>query len=454
MSLAIGNTTFSLACLPPSSPIDAPESAFFFYIFSKWMLGFLHKIATIWYDDRSVKEGIPLPKKRLKIGFFVDVFFPMIDGVAVVVDNYAKRLAKDHDVTVFCPKARDKAYVDDFPYRVVRSLKLSIPKTDYDLSLPIADWAFAKALLESKLDVVHIHSPFSIGQAGIEYAKLRHLPVVATIHSQYKRDFLERSESELLAEIGIKGVVLAFNACDECWPVNNAMAGLYRDFGVRKPIVVHHNATDLVPLPDEPDLELRRQYGILGDEAVLLFVGRIDPIKNIFFTLEALVHLKKLGVPYKMLYVGSGPAAAELEQKIRAKGLSDRILMPGRIVDRTMLARHYRLADLFLFPSLYDASSLVQIEAASQKTPAVFLRGAATADTITDGVNGFLSDNDPKAYAELLARVLADKPSLANVSEAAFRDLYQSWDNAVRKAERRYVELMEEKQSNPPWWKI
>jgi glycosyltransferase involved in cell wall biosynthesis len=401
-----------------------------------------------------VKEGIPLPKKRLKIGFFVDVFFPMIDGVAVVVDNYAKRLAKEHDVTVFCPKARDKSYVDDFPYRVVRSLKLAIPKTDYDLSLPIADWAFAKALLESKLDIVHIHSPFSIGQAGIEYAKLHRVPIVATIHSQYKRDFLERSESKLLAEIGIKGVVLAFNACDECWPVNNTMAGLYRDFGVRKPIHVHHNATDLVPLQEEADLELRQKYGIQDDEAVLLFVGRIDPIKNIFFTLEALEHLKRSGTKFKMLFVGSGPAIAEMERQIRQKGLSECVLMPGRIVDRTMLARHYRLADLFLFPSLYDASSLVQIEAASQKTPAVFLQGAATADTITDNVNGYLAKNDPRAYADRVAGILGDKASLSKVAEAAYRDLYQSWDDAVKKAERRYVELIEDKKAQLSWWKL
>ena len=41
--------------------------------------------------------------KRLKIGLFIDTFFPMIDGVIMVVDNYARRLAKFNDVTVFAP---------------------------------------------------------------------------------------------------------------------------------------------------------------------------------------------------------------------------------------------------------------------------------------------------------------------------------------------------------------
>ena len=45
-----------------------------------------------------------------------------------------------------------------------------------------------------------------------------------------------------------------------------------------------------------------------------------------------------------------------------------------------------------LFPSMYDASSIVQIEASSQKTPVLFLKNSATASMIENNVNGFLSD--------------------------------------------------------------
>ena len=55
-------------------------------------------------------------------------------------------------------------------------------------------------------------------------------------------------------------------------------------------------------------------------------------------------------------------------------------------------------ADLFLFPSLYDASSIVQIEAASQHTPTLFLKEAATTATVTNNVNGFLEENDVNKY--------------------------------------------------------
>ena len=46
--------------------------------------------------------------RRLKIGLFIDTFFPMVDGVVMVVDNYARRLKKYADVTVFAPSVPRK----------------------------------------------------------------------------------------------------------------------------------------------------------------------------------------------------------------------------------------------------------------------------------------------------------------------------------------------------------
>ncbi|KKP97569.1 MAG: hypothetical protein UR99_C0009G0001, partial [Candidatus Moranbacteria bacterium GW2011_GWD2_36_12] len=74
---------------------------------------------------------------------------------------------------------------------------------------------------------------------------------------------------------------------------------------------------------------------------------------------------------------------------IKKYGLQDHIHMSGRITNRQALALHYKIADLFLFPSIYDSSSLVQIEAASQKTPTLFLKDTATASTIKHNINGY-----------------------------------------------------------------
>lgn len=385
--------------------------------------------------------------KRLSIGIFVDLFFPTIDGVAVVVDNYATRLSEFADVTVFAPAPRDSAYVDHAKYHIVRCKKIKIPVFDFDISVPMFDRAFRQALRKQNFDIVHVHSPFAMGSVGVQYAKRRQIPVVATMHSQFKMDFMTRTKSAGWTRWMLKNIMGVFNKCDECWAVSEKMADVFSDYGAKRMPRIHLNGTDLVPAGDDAEYAaLKNRYAIKDDELVFLFIGRIDILKNIFFTLDALRILHEMNLPFKMLFVGSGSAEAELKQRIADAGMSDQCLMLGRIADRQSLSRLYRLADLFLFPSLYDASSLVQIEAASQHTPALFLRGAVTATSVTDGVNGYLSDPTPKAYADKILSIFNDKEQHQHVCEGAFRDLYRSWDGEVHQAYRDYLRLIDYRQ--------
>ena len=102
------------------------------------------------------------------------------------------------------------------------------------------------------------------------------------------------------------------------------------------------------------------------------------------------------------------------------------------LTDKPMLEKLYSRASLFLFPSLYDANSLVQIEAACQGTPTVFLEGARTAATVTPGVNGYVSPATEEAYAHTLLDILADKDGYARVCAAAHRDLCLNHLNITR----------------------
>ena len=96
-------------------------------------------------------------KEKLTIGLFIDTYYPMIDGVVTVVDNYAKRLTKYGNVIVFVPKYPGEDYDDSkFPYKVVRCKSLRFPIIDYGLPIPRFDRNFKKELKKYKLDIVHI----------------------------------------------------------------------------------------------------------------------------------------------------------------------------------------------------------------------------------------------------------------------------------------------------------
>ena len=133
-----------------------------------------------------------------------------------------------------------------------------------------------------------------------------------------------------------------------------------------------------------------------------------------------------------MLFVGSGQDEESLKKLIKNNRMENEIIMCGKVSDRDLLASYYARTDLFLFPSLYDASSIVQIEAASQGKPTLFIEGAATTGTIKKDINGFISENNEEKYADKIIEIMANERLYKNVSENAYKDLYINWDDKVK----------------------
>lgn len=373
----------------------------------------------------------------MKVGLFIDTWYPMVDGVIKVVDNYARRLVNYCDVVVFCPETRGYKKEDDekLPYKVLRCHSLPLINYDYDIPTPALDPLFEAQLIRSGIDLVHIHSPFSVGLAGVLYAKLHRLPVVATLHSQYKQDFEKPLKIKPALDVAMRAIMRVFNACDECWAVNSGIKDLYQtDYGLTTPCKVRLNATDHKPVEDPAEAAriVNETYGVPADATVFLFVGRIDFIKNIDFTVRSLARAKELGLRnFRMLFAGKGHDEDRLAALVQELGLTEEVIMCG-LTQKDMLQNLYSRAKLFLFPSLYDANSLVQIEAACQGTPTVFLEGARTAATVTPGVNAYVSAPGEENFARLLLEILARPDEYARIASAARRDLYLNWDDVVR----------------------
>ena len=394
-----------------------------------------------------------MKKKKITVGLFIDVFYPMTDGVVMVVDNYAKRLAKMCNVIVFCPRYIGEDYDDTiFNYKVVRCRSLKVPFLDYSLPVPKMDSGFQNSLNDYHLDIVHIHSPFSIGEAGIKYAKKNKIPIIGTMHSQFWQDFKRAVKTDTLANTLTKTVIRTFNKCDECWAVNSEVARIFHeDYGYKKLPKVMNNATEMKPVKDfQKACNLINEKYHLKNEKVFIFVGRINALKNIFFIVNALkiVSEKKKDLNFKMFFIGCGQDEEDLKKLIIENGLEDKIMLVGKISDRKLLASFYARSDLFLFPSLYDSSSIVQIEAASQKTPVLFIEGAATTATVTNNVNGFIAPNDTLAYANEIINIMNNQNLLKEVSENAYRDLYKNWDDKINEVYDKYLKIISKKKAD------
>ena len=366
----------------------------------------------------------------MRIVQFSDSFLPVMDGVGNVVYQYALNLGlRGHESYVVAPQT-DTGYRGGFPFEIVDYLGVPLPKLkSYMIGAPVLDTHCRKRLSAIQADVVHVHSPFTAGQAGLVYAQKRGCAIVGTFHSKYYDDFLQITGVELLAEVGVKYVVSFYNKCDEVWAVSAASADTLRGYGYEGNIRVMPNGTDIQPLDDEAARAAWKRFGLADlDAPVLLYVGQINWKKNLRRILEACAKLER---PFRLVMAGQGPHEREVRELAVTLGIGNRVQFTGHLQGADSLNALYRRADLFLFPSLYDTFSLVVREAAAMGTPAVVIRGSCAAEGILDGENGFLCQDDPADLARVVEAALSDPERLARVGERARATIPIPWSRLM-----------------------
>lgn len=379
------------------------------------------------------------------IGLFNESFPPVMDGVAVCVQNYARWMQeKVGGVSVITPNKAGANY-KQYPYEVLDYMSVPVPfRHPYVTGIAQIDPVFRAKLARRKFKIVHAHSPFSSGLMAVQVAKNQKIPLVATFHSKFKDDFLKVVPSEMLVDQAIKLVMEFFERADEVWVPQASVEDVIREYGYKGQVEVVDNGSDLVAdYPDSYFADARKALGVAPDDFVLLFVGQHIWQKNTRFIIEGLERIKDL--PFKMFFVGTGYAADEMKQLVENKGLGDKVTFTGMITERERITRYYAASDLFLFPSLYDNAPLVVREAAALHTPAVMVEGSTAATILRDGENGFLVQNRLDSFEALLRRLIAGRALVRRVGVNASHSIVRSWEDVVEEVIDRYNALIARK---------
>ena len=159
--------------------------------------------------------------------------------------------------------------------------------------------------------------------------------------------------------------------------------------------------------------EARARIGT-GDTPLVVYVGRIAPIKGLATLLDAIAQLRARASAVRLLIVGGEadePASgheAEIRQRVEALGLRDVVRFVGA-QPQEVLRDYYLAADVTVLPSYYESFGMVALEAMACGSPVIGSRVGGLATTVRDGVTGFLvPDGDATALAERLDAVMAD----------------------------------------------
>nr|WP_265522669.1 D-inositol-3-phosphate glycosyltransferase [Oerskovia sp. JB1-3-2] len=182
---------------------------------------------------------------------------------------------------------------------------------------------------------------------------------------------------------------------------------------------------------------LRAALGLPADDRIVLFAGRVQPLKAPDLLVRAMGVLAERGEAVPTLVVlggasGRPTAVRELEALAYQVGVADRLVVRPP-VGREVLAQYFRAADVVAVPSHNESFGLVAAEAQATGTPVVAAAVGGLRTIVEDGVSGVLvPDHDPRTWARALADLLGDDVRRAALAAGARRASARfGWDAAA-----------------------
>jgi D-inositol-3-phosphate glycosyltransferase len=358
-------------------------------------------------------------------------------GLNVYVVETAKRLAERNiEVEIFT-----RAVCQDVPPLVeltpgvlVRNV-VAGPFEELDKnSLPAQICPFTFGVLRTeaayapgRYDLVHAHYWLS-GQVGAVAAERWGVPLVQSMHTLGKVKNLalaagDRAEPDARIrgehEVVAAADRLVANTAEE----STQLIDLYG--ASRSQVKTVNPGVDLALFRPGSSAQARRRLGLPQDAIVLMFAGRVQPLKGPDIVLRAAAALgPELAARLVVLFVG-GPSGSEVGVPGRLTALASRLDMNDRVrfeppCPQRELADWYRAATLVLVPSHSESFGLVALEAQACGTPVVAAAVGGLRTAVRDGVSGVLVDgHDPADWARAIERLLTEPGMLQRLSQGA-----------------------------------
>ncbi len=329
---------------------------------------------------------------------------------------------------------------------------------------------FADGILEfsqrkgQQYDLIHSHYWMS-GIAARKLNQAWQAPIIQMFHTLGKlKQRVAQTEAEAEGEYRIKGEYQAVRSADRIVAATTTerdqLMELYQAGGEK--VVIIPPGVDLSHFYPIPPDEAKEYVGIPMGKRMLLFVGRLEPLKGLETLLRAIAHLRDNGGNQGdicLAVIGGdlddleAPQSQELEKLLQLRNefdLDRMVTFLGK-KDQDSLPYYYSAAEMVIMPSHYESFGMVALESMACGTPVIASMVGGLAHLVEDGVTGFhVPVEDHRALGENISALLKDKALRYRMGHDAFAFAKKfSWENIADRMIQLYQELI----PDPSGWK-
>ncbi len=372
----------------------------------------------------------------MRIALVSDAYTPDVNGVVSSVVTLQKALEKlGHTVFII---TNHKGLHITKEGNVLRLPGIELKKLyGYKISTPFHISATSE-VEKMNLDVMHVHTEFGVGIFGRMAAKSLNIPVVTTYHTNYEdyTHYINLINSKSIDKISKKAVAqysrfISNGAQCVISPSAKTKETLI-EYGVYSPIFVIPTGLDFDSFkPEYRDYDkvaaIKKQYGIMEDDHIVVYIGRIANEKSIDIQIRGMQYVKDEKI--KLMIVGGGPILDDLKALAKSLHLDNRVIFTDQVLNAE-IGEYYACGECFVSASLSETQGLTYIEAMAAHLP-VFARydDVLKELVVQDECGAFFSDEQDFA-AKISAYFTLDEEAREKQKEMA-ATIVEKYDSKV-----------------------
>jgi glycosyltransferase involved in cell wall biosynthesis len=363
----------------------------------------------------------------MRVAMVTETYPPEVNGVArtigLMVDGLRNR---GHSIQLVRPRQNGHDAAQSLPgFEEVLKRGIALPRyPQLKMGMP-ARGDLIRLWSEQRPQLVHVATEGPLGWTALAAAKSLGLPVATDFHTNFHAYSRHYGFSWLARPVA--GYLRRFHNRADCTLVpTSELAEQLSDAGFERLRVVGRGVNPEVFSPARRSAELRASWGAGENTPVVLCVSRFAREKNFPLVIEAYEAMRRLRPDAKLVLVGDGPLAQQLQKK------NIGYLIAGRLVNGELSA-HYASGDIFLFPSTTETFGNVTLEAMASGLGVVAYRYAAAREHLQHMQSAVLAPFDDReafiAGAVLLVENLPFARNLGRAARAAAESL--TWERIV-----------------------